>query len=158
MLIFKNLSNLNINNQLLQFLAEKLNITTGEVVIYTNDKLLKSLSKGDTSFEAMLFPSPIDKTYQLIFCDNPSASLEEIICHEFIHLSQFINEKLKYDVNANKYSWLNKEFDNSIPYKERPWEKEAFKLQTKLLKDWKKYKKDIKKLEKLEKKSQKFGK
>lgn len=61
-----------------------------------------------------------------------------VFSHEMIHLKQYNSNRLIVLENG-VVSWEGKKMDvNSIPYNERPWEKEAFQNETKLANDLKK--------------------
>lgn len=77
-----------------------------------------------------------DKTYNLILREH--AVLKEVIPHELVHLHQYEIGDLKVDRNECIFIWKGETYSYSTPYKNRPWEKEALKLQRVL---WKKFKK-----------------
>lgn len=52
------------------------------------------------------------------------------IAHEFVHLRQFRNKELQYRESFNRFR--GKTYSLDIDYKDEPWEREAFKLESKL--------------------------
>jgi len=64
-----------------------------------------------------------------------------ILCHEFIHIKQYLDGRLRLD--GTKAIWEDKEYDMlDIDYMDRPWETEAFRMQGKLYKKVKRKMKD----------------
>ena len=123
--------------QLLQWLANRLEITTGEVVLVSDSKLLKRFSTNDVELHALLTQIAPNDIYKLILEDKPS-NLNIILCHEMVHLSQYIRRDLKLDLNKKEFTWKGVKYNASVPYDERPWEIEAFSKQDKLYKEYKK--------------------
>ena len=66
--------------------------------------------------------------------------LQYILCHEMVHLSQYERGDLKISSDYKTITWKGNVFDNSHDYACREWEQEAFKLQNKLWKEFKKSK------------------
>lgn len=139
--------------QLLQWLATRLNITSGEVVLIHNDKILNKFSTEDLKIEALLYNNILDK-YNLII-RSTIRDPELILCHEMVHLSQYVKGYLKLDMDKKIFTWKGNKFDNSLPYDLRPWEKEAYSQQGKLLREYKKYKRQKEKELKSENKTKK---
>lgn len=129
-------SNFNNIEQLLQWLANRLEITSGEVVLVSNSKMLKKFSTPDLELQAFLVPTTFVDTYNL-YLDNVRPT-DLVLCHEMVHLSQYIRKDLKLDLEKKEFTWKGNKYDNSIPYDLRPWEREAFSLQNKLYKEYKK--------------------
>ena len=53
------------------------------------------------------------------------------LCHELIHLKQYAKFEMK-EIAVDKIKWKKTIFKDSIKYDDMPWEKEAYKLETKL--------------------------
>ena len=54
----------------------------------------------------------------------------EILAHEIVHVYQRVIGKYKYDILKNLSFWENEIIDiKNIPYRELPWEVEAYNLQ-----------------------------
>lgn len=126
--------------ELVNFIAQTLNISNeAELTLMYNDKLLNQLSKGNVEYEALL-QNPIPNKYVLIVKSNASG-LHIIICHEMIHLKQYDSGKLKMSQDCKTIWWEGEKFDATSDYSKRDWEIEAFSLQNKLWRKFKKYKK-----------------
>lgn len=127
-------------DELMSFLAKELNIKNdAELTITYNSNLLNKLSK-EVEFEAFL-QNPFPDKYVLILKEN-IVGVQYILCHEFIHLKQYQEGRLKISSDFQKVWWEGKEYDDSTPYGNREWEKEAFSMQNKLWRKFKKYKKN----------------
>lgn len=129
----------NLNNyvELLDFLCKDMD---GELHVLTNEKLLDRFSTDEIELEALSTKSPIADTYIVYVREDVS---EKILCHEIIHIKQFISGDLDYNLAENTYFWKGKVYQsNEISYFSRPWEKEAFDQQGDLLAKWKEYKKE----------------
>lgn len=128
--------------QLLQWLATRLNITSGEVVLVHNDKILNKFSNNDLKINALLYETPFRGVYNLII-DSKISNPDLILCHEMVHLSQYIKGYLKLDMDNKIFTWKGAKYDNSLPYDLRPWEREAYSQQGKLYREYKKYKRQM---------------
>ena len=53
------------------------------------------------------------------------------VCHEMVHVKQYAKGELRWCNKKNNNMW-KKSVKNDIPYDDQPWEKEAYKLETKL--------------------------
>ena len=123
---------------LLKFLAERLEISeNAELSLFYNDKLLERLSSGDVEYEALL-QNPVPHKYAL-FVREDVCGLQYIICHELIHLSQMERGDLIVNADYSEIVWKGEKYDNTLSYNDRGWEKEAFKLDNKLWKEYKKW-------------------
>ena len=59
--------------------------------------------------------------------------LLKTLAHEMTHVAQYAYGKL----NEKGNMWLSRKLDyDSVPYHKRPWEKEAFKMEKKLYKEF----------------------
>lgn len=80
-----------------------------------------------------------------ITIDNTQSLREQLrtITHEMIHVKQYAkNELYDYIRDYDKTRWKDKIFDtNKTKYKDLPWEKEAYNLQTPILRKFMKDKK-----------------
>ena len=54
------------------------------------------------------------------------------ILHEFVHLKQFVNRDM-IELETGKTRWKGKTISKKVTYKDQPWEKEAYRLEEKLL-------------------------
>lgn len=124
--------------ELLNFLAEKLNISEDvELTVAYNDRLLNMLSK-DIEYSALL-QKILPKKY-ILFISSDADGLQYILCHEMIHLSQYERGDLEISPDFKQVTWKGNKYSNSVEYKDREWEEEAFSLQNKLWKEFKKEK------------------
>lgn len=131
-------SNFDKIKQLLQWLAKRLGISTGEVVLVSSSKMLKKFSTDDIELKALLAPTAFINVYNLYLSDVQSSDLNIILCHEMVHLLQYTSKQLNLDLEKKEFTWKGVKYDNSIPYDKRPWEIEAFSMQNKLYKEYKK--------------------
>ena len=75
----------------------------------------------------------------------PTHALIEILAHEMQHVQQMVTGRLQYRVWKSDRQlharWEGKEVGtvNSIPYRQRPWEVEAYSTQTPLFKKYEKH-------------------
>lgn len=138
-------SNLNDINELLQWVIDKLSITSGEVIIVSNDNVLNNYSTPDLQLHAILHPAAIKGVYNLILSSSKPNDLDLILVHELIHVYQCEKGWLTINLEGKEFTWKGKKYEAKFPYFNRPWEKEAFKMQYKLLREWRKYKRNLKK-------------
>lgn len=102
----------------------------GVTISYSSDRrVLSMFSVPDVDIKAVLMPSVVPHTYNL-YGSRWLGKTE--LCHEMIHLSQYENGRLRRFENT--LIWDGSPYDNATPYMERPWEIEAFKIQTQLIK------------------------
>lgn len=57
-----------------------------------------------------------------------------LIIHELTHVQQIKEGRLKFNEQQTIAIWDGKEYDNSMPYEYRPWEKEAKKNENRYFK------------------------
>lgn len=123
--------------ELITFLAKELNIKEiAQLTIAYNEELLNKISNGDVTYQALL-QNPTKDVYYL-FVTKTKLGLNKILCHEMVHLSQCDRGDLQLSNDFRKITWKGKVFDNSKDYRNREWEEEAFSLENKL---WRKFKK-----------------
>jgi len=128
----KILTKLNDVEPVIRHALDSLAIDEVTVVIVENATMLRNASPEGYTLEAGLFPGSMPKYYQLIVdCSKPS---KLTLCHEMIHLQQMEEGRLRVAVKSGSCVWEGKTFDFYTPYDKRPWEAEAFKRQTGLLK------------------------
>lgn len=107
------------------------------ILINYEDKLLNKYSTQDIQLEALLDKLPLEHHYNLFIRSDSSTSITSIICHEMCHLDQYERGDL-VKISNTEYQWKGKRYDSTTPYEVRPWEKEAFKKEKDI---WKQYKK-----------------
>ena len=108
-----------------------------------SDKTLDRLSAPGYELQALIYPTVLPHSYNLIVRTRPDTSLEVLMFHESVHLCQFESGKLGVDMKSGKYTWNGEEYPADFPYLSRPWEKEAIKGQAALSKEWKAIKKSV---------------
>lgn len=126
-------------SSLLEFTAKQLGISDAEVVITKNDKLLDRFSTREYRVNGLLHKSSAPGIYNLILREHPSEPLNLILCHEMIHLGQYIKGQLSLDMDNKVFTWKGQSYASDYPYESRPWEMEAFNGQGKLLKKFRKF-------------------
>ena len=125
--------------RLLQWLSNKLEITTGEVVLISSSKMLKKFSTKDIILKALTTPTAFENKYSIYVDDYESSDLNLALCHEMVHLKQFLSGDLKWDLNKPEFIWKGLVYNNDFPYNDRPWEEQAFNMQGKLLAEYAKF-------------------
>lgn len=128
-------SKIKIENLIKLILTKYYNHDDITLNITYNNTMCNHFSTEDIELDAYL-DKINDKTYNLILREN--SILKEVIPHELVHLHQYEIGDLKVDRNKKVFIWKGESYDYSTPYRDRPWEKEALKLQRVL---WKKFKK-----------------
>lgn len=127
--------------ELVKFLVKELNITKDfDLSIHYNEKLLNKLSTDDIEFAALLQQST--PTLYVLFVRKSKVGLAQIICHEMVHLKQYVSGDLKMSSDFRTVTWKGKTYDNSSEYFNREWEVEARALENKLWRKFKKYKRN----------------
>lgn len=117
--------------------------------IVESDKTLDRLGDAEYELQALLYrPVPDPHQYSLIIRKRLYGTMESIIFHEAIHLSQFEDGRLDIDMKAGTYTWSGEEWPADYPYLSRPWEIEAFRGQAALSKEWRDLQKSVKKVKK----------
>lgn len=100
------------------------------VIISVNTRMLDRLAGEDMELTAATFPAVIEKAYNLYLrsADVPDV----VICHEAVHISQYADGRLKMDERGKVY-WNGEEYGKEADYYSRPWEREAFSNEYKIL-------------------------
>ena len=70
--------------------------------------------------------------------DIPEELIAKTLCHEMVHAKQIAENRLELLFGLTKFEGST--FDSSVPYNERPWEKEAYEQEDLI---YKKVKNDI---------------
>ncbi len=80
--------------ELINFLVKELKITKDfDLSIYYNEKLLNELSTDNVEFAALLQQSTPE--LYVLFVRKSKVRLAQIICHEIVHLKQYVSGDLK---------------------------------------------------------------
>jgi hypothetical protein len=75
--------------------------------------------------------------------DLSRVRLIRTLAHEMVHVKQFASGELKDYIHKETH-WCGRRIDPRIPYRKKPWEEEAFRLQNELCSEWLKLKRDEK--------------
>lgn len=121
---------------IIDFACQKYDIDGIDFKVFEDDTMLDRFSNDDFELEAMMIS--YNPTIYVMFV-RPEESTPTIFCHELIHLWQYYRGDLVMLDGGKQYTWKGKEYTGSTEYFDRPWEKEAFKLQRKLFREYKKY-------------------
>ena len=96
------------------------------------------ISNKHSSFMGIIQKCPYgDNIYELILNSNieDEKLLKTTILHEFCHLKQFVENRLQINEEENKVIFEGKEYSYYEYSSNTPWEREAFELQRKLIKN-----------------------
>lgn len=113
-------------------LNKVLKIDTVNINIAYNEELL-----NPQQLDAVIHYTQIDNTYNLFLNKKLSRPLKSVLAHEVIHLKQYYSGQLIMQDNIVIYN--NQIYDYFLDYKDRPWEKDAFKNQSNILKQYNTY-------------------
>lgn len=111
----------------------QLNIDSMYVIVRPMSLVMKTNGIGDNDYEIMgtLIGN---RTQFIMYLDNINRNEAiKIIAHELIHLEQYHTGRLTKMEIPNHVLWEGKIYDMLIiPYKERPWEIEAYEKDSRL--------------------------
>ena len=96
------------------------------------------ISNKHSSFMGIIQKCPYgDNIYELILNSNieDEKLLKTTILHECCHLKQFVENRLQINEEENKVIFEGKEYSYYEYSSNTPWEREAFELQRKLIKN-----------------------
>jgi len=103
-------------------------------------KLTKDLQKKEKAYGFCHITSDVVKPRE--FCIEIDAStihsVSQIltwIAHECIHVKQFVKGEL-YDHEDGAIQWKSKRLSHEMHYDDMPWEREAYRLESKLFEEW----------------------
>lgn len=123
----------------LLFGCDFLGIDGVTVAATCNDKLLARLSRGGIEYKALIFKSKVAHIYNFYFRSRMHASqYTDIIFHECVHLAQQECGDLYINPTTGECWWRGEKYGADYPYKERPWEIEAFREQAEIARAYKK--------------------
>lgn len=123
----------------IDFAAEYFEITAEvNLAIYYDDKLLDRFSRDGYEYQALLYQTALAGHYNLVVRSDIGAGLMDVLAHEMVHLRQYTTGRLWLNLSTGAAMWEGKIYSSTVPYEERPWEKDAFDRQRRLLKAWKK--------------------
>ena len=126
-------------SEILRFALGKLGVDDITVVVVNNDRLLDRLAGGgDVTYDALVTETGLERQYLLMLRERLSASLLSVLCHESVHISQYVSGRLKLDSKTGVCTWMGRIYPADYDYRRRPWEAEAFRLQDKLAREYRK--------------------
>jgi len=98
------------------------------LMIEINIKNLKGEASGwCLADDSRTFEIEVEKKQQL-------RDFIETICHEMVHVRQYVRNEVDLQWSKNP-RWKNRRIGENVKYLDLPWEKEAYRLQGKLLKE-----------------------
>lgn len=126
--------------EVFSFAAGRLNIDGVEVIVIHNEKILNKFDSDKWHVDAIMHKTPVPNTYELIVRERTDDPLDLILCHEAIHLSQFVRGDLSLDMDRKIFTWKGKTYTSDYEYQWRPWEREAFNGQGAMLRAYRRSK------------------
>ena len=126
-------------SEILRFALGRLGVDDITVVVVYNDRLLDRLAgDGDVTYDALVTETALDRQFLLTLRERLSVSLAIALCHESVHISQYVSGRLKLDSSTGVCTWMGRTYPTDYDYRHRPWEAEAFRLQGKLAREYRK--------------------
>lgn len=127
-------------SEILRFALGRLGVDDITVVVVNNDRLLDRLTGGgDVTYDALVSETSLEGQYLLMLRERMTASLLSVLCHESVHISQYVSGRLKLDSKTGVCTWMGRMYPADYDYHLRPWEAEAFRLQDKLAREYRKH-------------------
>ena len=137
------------NNQELKDLVKQGAEFYGEVLlgkrmaknIYLDIKLTKGLKQKEKAYGyCHIIDDNLNRPREFMIELDTSMkySFDQILtwlAHEFVHLKQFVRGEL-CDYETGRVQWKTRSFGR-VHYDDQPWEKEAYRLETKLFEEFK---------------------
>jgi len=116
-----------------RLLSEKVNKNIHVDLVLTKDLLKEDKVYGwcdwiDNNLRPRYFEIEMD-------ADLSRITAIRTLAHEMAHVKQWVYEELKDYVHKDSH-WCGRPIDPSTPYRQRPWEADAFRLQNKLASEW----------------------
>lgn len=115
---------------------------SGTLVVCHNETALRHYSTLDVELEALLYRDEIAENHYIMILRKGTGLHDRIVCHELAHLMQLIKGDLSFNLQSKTFIWKGEQYDASIKYEDRPWEREAFSMEVKLLKEYRSSKKE----------------
>lgn len=118
----------------LEVAAKLLDISDAEITIIKNDEMLNQVGCKDYVVNGLLHKTNIPGNhYNIYLRKDTNEPLRSTLCHEMLHLRQYVDGDLIVDIEHKRFIWKGKDYPYSYPYMQRPWEQEAFRSQTKFI-------------------------
>lgn len=126
-------------SDILRFALGRLGVDDITVVVVNNDRLLDRLAGGgDVTYDALVTETALERQYLLTLRERLTVSLAGVLCHESVHISQYVSGRLRLDSKTGVCTWMGRTYPADYEYRRRPWESEAFRLQSKLAREYRK--------------------
>lgn len=111
--------------------AKLLNLEDVEITVIQNDRMLNNVGGDNYVVNGLLHKTKIPgNNYNLFIRKDTNEPIRVIICHEMLHLKQYMDGNLSVDLENQKFKWKGKDYPYSYPYEQRPWEQEVFRQQS----------------------------
>ncbi len=118
--------------------ADKLGIDAAIISVFPMNEEVRINFERENNISLNAFIIGSDYRYAIYTQDLDRMESITVLSHEMIHLKQY-NSKRLVVIGNGVVEWEGQKMDvNSIPYNERPWEREAFNQETKIAKELKK--------------------
>ena len=118
------------NASVLEYALKELGLNDVEVIVQYNERLLDKYKDGSMKAEGLVhqlsLPTP---TFNLFLRKDTDKPLPFLLCHEAVHVSQYVNNNLAINLEEQYFTWKGKKYDFSYEYRKRPWEQEAFEME-----------------------------
>jgi len=103
-------------------------------------KLTKNLYKKEKSYGYCSVAGELNKPREFSIeldasMNHPFDQILIWLAHEMVHLKQFVRGEL-FDYETGSVQWKSKRYSRDINYSKQPWEKEAYRLEGKLYKEF----------------------
>lgn len=126
-------------SEILRFALGRLGVDDITVVVVNNDRLLDRLAGGgDVTYDALVTETALERQYLLTLRERLTVGLTAVLCHESVHISQYVSGRLRLDSKTGVCTWMGRTYPADYEYRRRPWESEAFRLQSKLAREYRK--------------------
>ena len=90
----------------------------------------------DDSSDATDFVGKSPRRFQIeVSKDLNLTDFIKCVLHEFVHLKQFVLREM-VELDRQRTRWKSKVIPDTTKYYDQPWEKEAYRLETKLYEEW----------------------
>lgn len=109
----------------------------GTIIICHNDLALRHYSTPELELEALTYGHEIEGNHFSMLIRRGLRYPDRVICHEMVHLMQLLRGDLSLNLPARTFTWKGITYHASMKYEDRPWEREAFRMEGKLLKEYK---------------------
>ena len=104
-------------------------------------KLTKELKAKDDSYGYCHIVGDVDKPREFMIeidasMKHSNGQILTWLAHEMVHLKQFVRGELFDYAIGQRVQWKSKTYKTSLSYSKQPWEREAYRLEDKLYKEF----------------------